>query len=160
MQGKGLSDIAGTAGATVGLVIATSIFLQMLTTKFISIFERYRGLTGELRGLKDDDGQRRQSLREQITLYQRRSHYIRIASCILTYTEFAFLGTIILASLSVLWPDQVFLQVLGGITMAGGLIGIGVAAGLEISENRLSRAAIESELKDFSDLPLDEYDPD
>src|SRR5579883_2591748 len=97
-----LKDIVDTAGATVGLVIATSIFMQLLTTKAIALFDRYRELTMEYRSTQEKP-QRNENLRAQIGLYRRRCHLIQMALASLAYAEFIFLATILLSSASLIF---------------------------------------------------------
>lgn len=146
-----LKDMASTAGATVGLVIATSIFLQLLTTKYIAIYDKYRVLTGEYRAGNPADP-RRASLREQIAIYHKRCHRIRRASSWLIYGEFSFLGTILFACLTIVFPQVGFIKVAGACTMMVGLIAVGVGAAYELSENEISNLEVESELSDLPDL--------
>ena len=146
-----LKDIVDTAGATVGLVIATSIFMQLLTTKAIALFDRYRELTMEYRSTQEKP-QRNENLRAQIGLYRRRCHLIQMALASLAYAEFIFLATILLSSASLIFKQATWLKIAGSLCMLAGLLAIGLGVLFELKENFRGRDAIESETADLSEF--------
>jgi hypothetical protein len=143
-----LKDLAGTAGSTVGLIIATSIFLQVITTKFASTFDRYRALTGEFRN-SDPSDERKKSLEDQIRLYFRRCMNLQQASLLLILAEFCFLAAVLLVCSSIVFPQFNWIKFAGAATLLAGLALITFSAGLELQENQLSGKAIESEMNDM-----------
>jgi hypothetical protein len=147
-----IQNIASTIGATIGLVIACSIFLQMITTKFIAVFDRYRALTGEYRD-QGPAGKRKESLEKQIDIYYRRCHKLRLASDFVTYSEFAFVATIIFSGLGTALPNSLTIKILASATLLLGLAGLTISAWLEASENNLNKYIIDTELHDFPQLP-------
>jgi hypothetical protein len=149
---QNVQNIASTIGATIGLVIACSIFLQMITTKFIAVFERFRALTAEYRD-NDRSDKRNESLIKQIDIYRRRCQKLRLASNFITYSEFAFVATIILSGLATAFPNFAILTILAAATLLLGLAGMTASAYLEVAENTLNKQIIDSELHDFPQLP-------
>ncbi|HEX8834760.1 MAG TPA: DUF2721 domain-containing protein [Abditibacteriaceae bacterium] len=147
-----LKDVLESAGGTASLVIACTIFLHQLITVYTANFERYRALAREHREMNGEHA-RRDSLRDQITLYYRRCQAIRRSMCIVAGAEVAFIITIIASGLSAAMPETKWIGLVGGGSLVIGLLVLGVAAVLEIHQNYLSKYAIESEIADFPELP-------
>ncbi|WP_439629995.1 DUF2721 domain-containing protein [Gemmata sp.] len=157
-----LPKIAGVAGSAVGLIIATAIFQSWVTARYVPAFDRYRALTGELRGYKDQT-RRRGSLREQIHAYHNRLICMSRASCLLCWVMVCAIVAIAAASLAVAFPPKEELTgtqvtALSVIATAGALaVGAAlvldlVAVGLVITENRIDRRSIEEELADLDEV--------
>lgn len=146
-----LEKVAGAAVSTAGLVIAASIFAQMLATKFIASFERFRALAGELRS-RNGSGARLDSLRHQVSLYRRRCHHLRRASFLMMATELSFIITIVAAAVTVAFKGPTAVAIIGAITMVTGFACFAAATVLDTIENHMSRRAIETELHDLNDL--------
>jgi hypothetical protein len=51
-----LTDLLSTAGATIGIIIAGTIFLQFVNTKYLELSGRYRELACEYRGVPGEHG--------------------------------------------------------------------------------------------------------
>src|SRR4051812_38551634 len=98
-----LSDFLGIAGATVGIIIAGGILMGNMSAQYIAIFERFRTLTSEYRGNNCSD-LRRGGLKRQITSYGRQILHLNIASLFVSLAVLAFLATVTVASLSVIYP--------------------------------------------------------
>jgi len=147
-----LADVLGVAGATIGIMIAAGILLQFLSTRYIAIFERYRGLTGEYRGNHASDA-RRDSLKNQIAAYGRQIALLNWATQAVTVALLSFVATVIVASLSVIFPQEMGLRAAGtiGLFLGLGLIAFGVA--LVQVEAMLQRHTLAKETSDFNDLP-------
>jgi uncharacterized protein DUF2721 len=147
-----LKDIGGTAGSSVSLIIACTIFLHQLITKFVSSADRLRVLTQEYREYSEDDA-RKASLADQITLYYHRTHWIRHALCTVAIGEFFFILVIIASCLSVLMPASNAVGIIGLVALFLGLAAIAVGTAIEIYENYYFKFVIDSELSDFPELP-------
>jgi Protein of unknown function (DUF2721) len=147
-----LPNMLGIAVSMVALIIASSIFFQCLTTKYIAIVERYRNLTGEYRG-GHSSPPRHGSLHEQIEIYKQQLHCLTRASTALAVAILVFLVTIATAALSVAMPWSISIKVVSGISLFVGLVLIAVGVCFELWENQLARKASLSELADFEDIP-------
>src|SRR5215213_4940162 len=114
-----LTQVSQSANAAVSLVIACTIFLHQLVTKYVAIGDRLRQLTDELRQ-HDDEGQRHHSLREQVGLYHDRAQTIRRALFWLAIAEFAFIVVIVLSVLDIVVPGYTPIEAAGiGFTIFG-----------------------------------------
>ena len=149
-----LHDLLGVAGATVGFILAGAILMGGFNAKYVHLFERYRGLTGEFRQHAAPDP-RRGSLRDQIANYRRRIRVINIASVCVGFAMLLFLLTVAVASLSVIYPAVMKLRLVGSIGVIGGLSLGGLGVALDIVETLLSRGVIVEEVSDIPNLPAD-----
>lgn len=147
-----LPDLLQIAVSTVALVIASSIFFQCLSTKYIAVVERYRGLTGEYRGGHPSEP-RHGSLQRQIEIYKQQIHYLTAASACLAFAILVFLLTIATASLSAMLPWVMPLKIVSAASLFVGLILVGIGVFLELRENWLAREAVFTELDDLQDIP-------
>jgi len=147
-----LADLLGIAGATIAIIIAGAILTGGFAAKYVGLFERYRGLTGEYRTNSASDP-RKGSLRGQIANYRLRIHCMNIASICMGVALILFLLTVATASLSVIYPHTPLLRTLGTVGLFGGLTLIGGAVLMDLAETILSRGTIGVELADFSDVP-------
>src|SRR5689334_16725757 len=73
-----LTDLLGSAGATIGIIIGGVIFLQFLSSKYDSLAGRYRELTRDYRG--QGQSHRHESLQYQIRVYRRRLRLLNSGS--------------------------------------------------------------------------------
>src|SRR3954447_5804691 len=74
-----LTDLLSAAGATIGIIIAGTIFLQFLSSKYTELSGRYRELATEYRGAEREKP-RHAPLRTQIQVYRRRLVLLNRAS--------------------------------------------------------------------------------
>lgn len=151
-----LKDIAGTAGATVGLVIACSIYLQTLTSRFADTMNRYQTLCAEHRGTTPS-AKRRRCVEAQIALNRGRCTDIQRATQILGVGELCFLATIVFTSLSVTLPKVAILALTGSITMLGGLLLVGAAVILDLRQQRVITTDLQLEGTDLEFAPLEPW---
>lgn len=147
-----LKDIAGTAGATVGLVIACSIYLQTLTSRFADTLNRYLTLCGERRG-GQLSAERRRSVDAQIALNRGRCTDIQRATYLLGLGELSFLSTIVMASLSIVLPQVHTLAFVGSGTMGAGLLAIATAVVLDLRQQHVITEDLELESADLPEPP-------
>jgi len=147
-----LSDFLGIAGATIGIIIAGSVFLQCLITRYTAIFDRYRALTGEHRENHASDS-RRSSLLKQISTYRRQIRHLNTASMCVAASLFLFVFTVATASLSVIFPKAMPLRTIGTLSLMGGLLLIGLSTVLVAVQAYLERMLIGKEVEDISDVP-------
>jgi len=143
-----LADLLGIAGSTIGIIIAGAILLGGFDAKYVHLFERYRGLTGEYRGNELSDP-RRDSLQPQIDNYRRRIGLINIAAACITLALLLFVLTVGIAGLSVIYPKFMALRLAGTVGLIGGLGLIGAAVGINLAEVFLSRRIIGTEAADL-----------
>ena len=98
-----LGDLLGIAGATIGIIIAGGVLLGAISGRYAALFDRFRALTGELRGDKRSDS-RRGSLQTQLNSYRSRLSYLNYGSAAVTAALLLFLATVATASLAVMFP--------------------------------------------------------
>lgn len=147
-----LGKLVAVASAPVSLVIAASIFLHMITSRFVPMLDRLRALTAEYRGEPQKD-ERRQSIKKQIALYTARTRLTQAASSLLNCAVCSFLVTVSASSAAVIYPDTLVLRLTGILSMAAGILLMVAAIFCELYEVHISRAALKAELSEFRDLP-------
>lgn len=147
-----LADLLSIAGATIGIIIAAGVILQMLSTKYTAIFERYRGLAGEYRSNHFSDP-RRDSLKNQLSTYRRQIIYLNYSSLCVSLAVITFLVTVGVAGASVMFPQVMALRTVGTVALFAGLALIAVGIGLQVLELIVQRHSIGEEVSDFPDLP-------
>jgi Na+/glutamate symporter len=150
-----LSDMLGIAGATIGIIIAAGVLLGAVVGRYSGVFERYRGLTGELRANHSSDP-RRGSLNLQVNVYRKQIVYLNYGSLCLTLALLCFLLTVGIASLSVMFPEAMVLRSLGALGLFGGLLLIGVAVFLLLLDTLTERPLIVQETSDLDGQPSPE----
>ncbi len=143
-----LSDLLGSAGATIGIIIAGTIFLQFLSTKYGELFARYRALTGEYRGRKADES-RHDQLQPQIRTYRRRLRLMSWASWGAAVALLCFILAVLAGGLSVAYPDVRLFKGAGTLSLLLGLVLIGVAVFLELLESVMARGELYEEVADL-----------
>lgn len=147
-----LADMLGIAGATIGIMIASGILLQCVSSRYVAVFDRFRALTGEYRTNNFSDP-RRGSLQNQISAYRRQTWYLNLSYLCMTLALIAFIITVTVASLSVIYPAYLAIRLVGTITLFTGLGFIVVGTVLVGLENATERKIMHQEVVDFSDLP-------
>ncbi len=147
-----LSDLLGIAGATIGIIIAGAILLGGLIGQYTALFERYRALTGEYRDNHASDP-RRGSLQNQIANYRLQVRFLNIGSLLVSLALLLFLLTVGVASLSVMFPKDLWLRTAGTACLFGGLLLIFLAVTLQGVAIFMSRHAIGKEVADIADVP-------
>jgi hypothetical protein len=157
-----LPKLAGVAGSAVGLIIATAIFQSWVTARYVPAFDRYRALTGELRGYRDQT-RRRGSLRQQIRAYHDRLICMSRASCLLCWVMVCAIVAIAAASVAIAFPPKdelsgtsatalAVVSAVGALAVGGALVLDLVAVGMVVTENRIDRRSIEEELADLDEV--------
>lgn len=139
-----LPKLAGEAGATVALIIATAVLQSWLAGKYAPTLERYRILCGELRG-NHEESRRRDSLREQITAYKRRLRLLNLGSELLSWALIAAVATVAAASLSELLPGRTWVSVSGTVFLFSAFLFVLLATIIDILGTRIDRKTIPSE---------------
>ena len=107
-----LTDLLSSAGATIGVIIAGTIFLQFLSTKYAELAGRYRELAGEYR-TREESEPRHDPLRILIRAYRRRLRLMNRASALAAVALLCNLLAILAGGLSLLYPPQRFFKYLG-----------------------------------------------
>src|ERR1700679_959434 len=92
--------LVSVAQAPVSLVIATSIFLHMLTSRYVPLYDRLRALTDEYRNGPKSDA-RRKSIQRQLQLYVKRLKITQTASNALNLAVISYLGTVCISAASI-----------------------------------------------------------
>lgn len=144
------TDVLSSAGATIGVIIAGTIFLQFMSTKYSDLCSRYRALTGEYRGRSEEEP-RHGSLQSQIRSYRLRLVLMYRASALAAVALLCFLLAVLAGGLSILNPPFRFYKLAGTIGLFGGLILMAGAVWLELAEILTARHELGDELADLDD---------
>jgi hypothetical protein len=145
-----LTDLLSAAGATIGIIIAGTIFRQFLSTKYRELLGRYRSLTGEYR----DGGageSRHVLLQEEIRCYHRRLRLTSWASRLSAMALLSFLGAVLAGGLSMVWPAVVAIKVTGTMSLMLGLVLMGVGVALDLFESFYDQHEIGAEAEDLDE---------
>lgn len=146
-----LTELLGAAGATSGVIIAGTIFLQFLSARYADLAGRYRALTGELRNGVSSDNARHDPLQVQIKIYRHRLQLITWASALSAIALLCFLLSVVLGGLSVIRPEFQLITTLGSIGLGIGLALIIFSVVLELIEIITSRHEHNEEIADLND---------
>jgi len=144
-----LSELLSSAGATVGVIIGGTIFLQFLSSKYVELSGRYRSLTAEYRGQKGES--RHDMLQQQIRAYRCRLWLLTRASTVAAVALFCFLLAILSGGMSMVLGTGKVLRPTGTIALFLGFVLIGVAVLMEPAESILSASEIGEEAGDLDD---------
>ncbi|HEX4607740.1 MAG TPA: DUF2721 domain-containing protein [Urbifossiella sp.] len=145
-----LTDLLGSAGATIGVIIGGTIFLQFLSSKYVELANRLRELTREYRERKGDEP-RHGPLADVIRIYRRRLMLLIRASWLAGGALLFFLAAVLAGGLSMAYPPVVAFKAVGSVGLLIGLLLIGAGVALELWESVLARHEIRDELADLDD---------
>lgn len=145
-----LTDLLSSAGATIGVIIAGTIFLQFLSTKYTELAGRLREITDAYRGVDDKQG-RHGPLQSQIRGYRRRLGFLNWASTLAAVAVLCLLAGVLAGGLSMVFPPVRTIKVVGTIGLLTGLLLIGAGVLLELIEGVLARHEIGDEIADLDD---------
>lgn len=145
-----LTDLLSTAGATIGIIIAGTIFLQFINTKYMDLSGRYRDLASEYRGVPDEHG-RHAPLRTLIQRYRRRLVLLNRASWLAAVALLCLLAAVLIGGLSILYPPVVAFKTAGTFGLMVGLLLIAVAVFMNLMESILARKEIGDEIADLDE---------
>jgi len=98
-----LTDLISSAGATIGVIIAGTIFLQFLSTKYTELFGRYSEMTSEYRGVTGDHVRHR-PLQTQIQVYRSRLVFLNRASWLGAVALLCLILTVLAGGFSMVYP--------------------------------------------------------
>lgn len=143
-----LTELLGSAGATIGIIIAGTIFLQFVNTKYMELAGRYREMTGEYRGVPGDHG-RHAPLRSQIQVYRQRLVLLSRALWIAAMALLCLLLAALSGGLSMIFPPIVQIRTVGTAALLAGLLLIGIAVAIDLRESILARKEIDYEIADL-----------
>lgn len=145
-----LTDLLSSAGATIGVIIAGTIFLQFLSTKYTELSGRYREMAGEYRGVNSEQT-RHAPLRSQIQRYRRRLRLLNRASWLGAVALLLYLLAVLAGGLSMLYPPVQWIRAVGTIGLGAGIVLMAVAVSLELAELILTRDELEVEIADLDE---------
>ncbi|MBX9622910.1 MAG: DUF2721 domain-containing protein [Gemmataceae bacterium] len=146
-----LPKVAGAAASAVGLIIASTILVSFVSTRYTSALERYTDLTDGFRGYQDRN-KRREALREQVRQYRRRLRLLSWASELLCWVMICAVVTVVAAGVSMVFPGHRGLDLAGAFTLLLTLSLDVVAIGLVVAETRIDRRAVEAEAMDLDEV--------
>jgi hypothetical protein len=145
-----LTELLSSAGATIGVIIAGTIFLQFMSTKYSELCSRYRELAGEYRGRQPNEP-RHVPLQSEIRLYRRRLRLMNRASGLAAMALMCFLVAVLAGGMSMLYPSLRLYKFIGTAGLFLGLILIAGAVSHELAEIILSRHELGDEIADLDD---------
>jgi hypothetical protein len=145
-----LTDLLSSAGATIGIIIAGTIFLQFLSTKYVELSARFREMAAEYRTGKGEEP-RHAPLRTQLWVYRRRLVLLNWGSCLGALELLFFWLAVLSGGLSLLKPTYRWILIVGTCGLFAGLICIGAAVALELVESILTAREIREEVADLDE---------
>jgi hypothetical protein len=137
--------IVTSAVSPVVMVSATAILISGVNSRYISISDRVRNLAREYRR-DDPTAQRRQNIRQQMKIFQRRLHLVSWATRVLYAAAGCFVSVAVLISISA-WTRG-----MGTATLPIFLIGLSLtmlAIVFQVLELQASNATIDLETADI-----------
>jgi len=145
-----LSELLGSAGAAVGLIIAGSIFLQCTSSRFNDLLLRFRSSTDEYRANHASDS-RRPPLQAQIRMVRLRLRLMAWASWMAIGAILGLLVAMLCGGGEFLWHDNQLLKGIGAVGLALELVLIGTAAIVHLLESVFGRHEIDDESEDLDE---------
>ncbi|MBY0230629.1 MAG: DUF2721 domain-containing protein [Gemmataceae bacterium] len=145
-----LTDLLGSAGATIGVIIAGTIFLQFMSSRFMELAGQHRELTKEYRGRKGDEA-RHGPLNDQIRQYQRRMRLINRAAQLAGLALLLLILAVLCGGASMLWPESQAILWTGAAALPAGLLLIACALVLHLVENAAASAEAGEEAADLDE---------
>jgi hypothetical protein len=145
-----LTDLLGAAGATIGVIISGTIFLQFLSSKSTELAKRYRELAKEYRQGEVNDA-RHSVLQPQIRIFRRRLWLLLWASWLAGGALVCFIFAVVSGGISMLLPKTGSVNVIGAVMLFVGLGTIALAVFLEVLESIFSRHELHDEVGDLDD---------
>lgn len=145
-----LTDLLGSAGAAIGIIIAGTIFRQYLSMKYMELAGRLRELAADYRG-RGDQEPRYQPLQCLIRLYGHRLFLLQWASTIGAVALLCLLTAVFTGALSLIAPASRLNKIVGTASLLLGLLLMAVAVGLELLETIGARREINNEVADLDD---------
>lgn len=145
-----LTDLLSSAGATIGIIIGGTIFLQFLSSKYTALTGGLRTLAADYRG-KADDEPRHAPLRSQIQLYGHRLVLLYWAATFGAVALLSLLASVLAGALSMVFPTSRTIQLLGTGSLIVGLMLVAAAVALEVVETVVARKEITNEIADLDE---------
>jgi hypothetical protein len=145
-----LSDLLSSAGATIGIIIGGTIFLQFLSTKYTELSGRLREIAAEYRQ-KADKEPRHGPLQDQVRLYRKRLVLLHWGSSLGAVALLSLLAAVLAGALSMIYPSLRVIKTLGTAALLFGLVLIAAAVALEFVETVMAAKEIVDEVADLDD---------
>lgn len=145
-----VTDLFNTVGAPIGVIIAGTIFLQFLSSKYVGLFCTFAQLTKEYRE-HQKTAPRHTPLVTQIAIYRRRLWLLTWASWVAACALVILILPIIAGLLSLAFPEFITLKEIGLFCLVLGMCLIGGGVALELSESIVARHEIREELADLDE---------
>lgn len=145
-----LKEVLQAVGPNAGLVFASWMFMHLLQGRYSSAYERYRSLIDNYR--QGADGQRKETIRDEVALYRRRIDCMRRATDYGLYAAMLLIGTLLIGVADAIFKGTAFLKYAGTLTAVAGLAMVIWAAALVVKENRLLKMPLDREVDDMPEL--------
>jgi hypothetical protein len=149
-SGFKLIDLLSGAAATIGIIIAGTIFLGFLSSKGSELASRYRALTSEYRSGGAAEV-RHGVLQGQICQYRRRLRLMNWAFWVATVALECFLASVLAGGINMVYPSLPLVTGIGVVGLFTGMVLMGIALALELFESVLSRGEIVDEVNDLDE---------
>lgn len=143
-----VTDLFNTVGAPIGVIIAGTIFLQFLSSKYCGLFTTYAQLTQEYRQHHREEP-RHTPLICQIGIYHRRLWLLCWASWVAGLALIILILPIMAGMLSLAYPELMYLKVVGLICLFVGMFLIGTGVFLELWESIVACQEIREQMADL-----------
>jgi hypothetical protein len=145
-----VTDLFNTVGAPIGVIIAGTIFLQFLSSKYVGLFSTFAQLTKEYRE-HQRTAPRHTPLVTQISIYRRRLWLLCWASWMAACALLTLILPIIAGLLSLAFPEILALKKIGLYFLVAGMCLIGGGVALEFWESVVARHEIREEMADLDE---------
>lgn len=144
-----LGKLVGAATAPVNLIIAATIAISFLIAKQGALFAKFLLILEQYKK-QPEDRVTSDKLYHQLGIYAKRLRLINWACRALGITIVVFIGTVILTSLGVTFPDLAWVKIGTGITLFGGLLSMFIGFVLELADGGMEGRSIDLEMKEVS----------
>jgi hypothetical protein len=144
-----LKEVMDAVGPSAALAFAAWLFLQLLQQRYSAAYSRYRELVDLFRN--NTQGKRREVIKEEIEIYQKRVVYMMYATNIGMTAAILLLLSLFISGLNAMIKVD-WLKYIGAPSILLGLLLVIPAAILVIRENQLIKKPIEAELADLEEF--------
>jgi hypothetical protein len=144
------TDLLGAAGATTGLMIAGTLFLQFLSAKYIGLYARYIQLTDEYRNGKNEEP-RHGSVCAEIRIYRERLWLLSWGNWLAGLALLCLIVAVLSGGCSMAFPEELAFKWSATVSLGLGLVLIGAGVAIQIWESVLARHEIRREIADLDD---------
>lgn len=144
-----VAEFVGAASAPVALIIATSIFLSNLGTKYGMLGTVFRQISTEFREHDEPESLRNRTLHEQLSLHAKRLRLLMRASFWLGIAIICFIATVVFTGVSMVFPEVMAFVILTTVFSFAGAGILATTVVMELVENHCAQKALILETAEF-----------